>query len=812
MSTETWNTRSTSLTLERQDLIAFEPVLKEMVSKFLRFSSHGLYFPTSPPREMIHPDKDGGQIFSPAFYPSEKKALLPLHCNDELLGIFVARGVPGRITKTVLTLWSSLCQQMMDNLLLHKMTRTDQRTGLHNAACLEEGLAREIRLVQQGLWPDTPVCLEESLSEFSASVGLICLDVDGFSYINERFGFLFGDTILRDLASLLCRVAPEQALCARLQEDTLAICVSGATSAKCRQLAEAIVLEVGRLECENSLTGERVRLSVSQGFATYPQDFHGRQLRKSLREQTGLMLEKAQRALQDARERGPGRISGFAEILRSSGIVLDILPMNRVLVNLGRFVDAQEGQRFLLWSGPGEGQAELHQDSNEEYGRSRFCKGELQLIEVHRETSVAEIILLHDPGFNVSPGDRLSILVHGKRTAFSGQLHPRHEEQFADSSQGLLTPQNFVHRWGEARRHNSCFSMFLAHSEGVSTEPERGRHVQAEHRIRNLAELAGIFFGPGAVLGRFSFSTLVGYAADVDPKDFLSLAATFVQQAREQQEMAVYVGVAGYPFLNYGKSETLDNCRKALEHALMLPQPCAVEFCSTSLTIMADRFFTCGDIFSAMEEYKLALLADELNHLARNSLGVCYARLGKLNEAQAQFAKILALNPRDIMATYNQGHTFIKQGEPERAEEAFLRCLELDQRHVFSLLRLGQLAGQRGDDQASKQYFDQAGLLPGGKGLTHRHLAKLELRRDNAESAREHLHQALVYNSRDALAMHLLAKLYLKQGEDPEIAETLARQSAALKPEQGMFWEVLADALEAQGKHEQAMLARERRN
>ncbi len=821
-----WETRLTAIALERQDLIAFEPLLRESIARFLTFTSHGLYFPAALPQEMLVPGKDGGREIFPIFYPAERKALLPLHRHGELLGIFVARGVPGRVTKAVLSFWSSLCAQVMDILLLHKVTRTDHLTGLRNNAWLEETLGCEIRLVQRGLWPNTPACLEENLSEFSAgsagsaSVGLICLDVDHFSRINERFGYQFGDRILRDLADLLRRIVPEQAVCARLREDTLAVCLSGATTSKCRQLAEAIASEVTRLECENSITGERLRLSVSQGYATYPQDFHGRQLRKSLREQTGLMLEKAHRALRDARERGTraqgrGKISGFAEIVQSSGMVLDVLPMGRVLVNLGRSVDAQEGQRFLLWSGDKEEYVpELAQE--DEALRPGFCKGELQLIEVDRETSVAEVVLLHNSGFSLRPGDRLSILGHERR-ALLPKEPSRGVEQVGGKPSGLLTAPVFMNHWIEARQQCSRFSMLLVHLEGtplegVPSDPEQERHVRMEQRIRDLTELAGVLFGPGTVLGRFSFSALGGFAAEADSQDFLALAKDLVQQAWAKLNMAVFAGVAGYPCLSYAKADILDNCRKALEHALMLPQPSAVEFCSTSLTISADRFFAAQDIFSALEEYKQALLADEQNHLARNSLGVCFARLGKLSEAQAQFSKILSQQPQDIMATYNQGHTFLKQGEPERAEQIFLRCLELDPNHVFSQLRLGQLAELGGNDDAAKQYFEQAGALPGGKGLTHRHLAKLELRKGNTESAREHLHQALVSNSRDALAMHLLAKLYLEQGEDPKIAEILARQSAALKPDQGVFWEVLALALEAQDRREEADLARERLN
>jgi diguanylate cyclase (GGDEF)-like protein len=803
-----WATRRAAIALEKQDLIAFEPLLRESIAKFLTFASHGLYFPASLPQEMLVSGRDGGQEIFPVFYPAERKALLPLHRHGELLGIFVARGVPGRITKTVLSFWSSMCAQILDILLLHKVARTDHLTGLHNNAWLEEALSREIRLVQRGLWPDAPACLEENLSEFSASVSLLCLDVDHFSLINEQFGYQFGDRILRDLADMLRRIVPEQAMCARLSEDTLAVCLSGATTSKCRQLAEVIALEVASLECENSLTGERLRLSVSQGYATYPQDFHGRQLRKSLREQTGLMLEKAHRALRDARERGEAKISGFAEIVQSSGMVLDVLPMNRVLVNLGRSVDVQEGQRFLLWSGnKGEYAPELVEGQESAVAHPGFCKGELQLIEVYRETSVAEVILLHDPGLGVQPGDRLSILEHGKRALFSEK--PNHDGKRAGKkSPGLLASPVFMKHWVEARRPCSSFSILLVHLEGIPLGPEKELHVRTEHRIHDLAKLAWSIFGPRIVLGRFSFSTLGGFAAEVDSRSFLALAKNLVQRAWEKLEIAVYAGVAGYPCLSYTKADILDNCRKALEHALMLPRPSAVEFCSTSLTISADRFFAAGDIFSALEEYKQALLADEQNLLARNSLGVCFARLGKLSEAQAQFSRILSQEPQDIMATYNQGHTFLKQGEPDRAEQAFLRCLELNTSHVFSLLRLGQLAEHRGDDAAAKHYFEQAGTLPDGKGLTHRHLAKLELRKGNADSVREHLHQALIYNPRDALAMHLLAKLYLEQGEDPEIAETLARQSTALRPDQGVFREVLADALEAQGKRAEADLAR----
>lgn len=870
MFIKTPDSPESQMRLERQDLITLEPELRQAMACFLAFSSYGLYFPASPPQDMLVSDAAGQRIV-PVFHAKEKKALLPLHRHGELLGIFVARNVSGRVTKNTLHLWSCLCSQIMDNLLLHKKTQVDPLTGLANAACLEENLGREIRLVHRGLWPDTPACLEDGFSEFSASVGLICLDVDGFARINERWGYQFGDHVLQQLARLVAHTAPEQAICARLREDMLAICFSGATTAKCHQLAAVLAREVAALHCENTINGERVRLSISQGFATYPQDFHGRQLRRSVREQTGLMLEKARRALRDAQEHGPGRIRGFSGILRESGMVLDVLPMNRVLVSLGRSVDAREGQRFLVWAAPHDTPCDEMVPTNpvdHQGPSSRFCKAEIQLVEVLGETSVAEIVLLHDPGCTLMPHDQLTILYPGTRydvqdgggeglgggatnrvqkpgqksgpgtgaqagdiiaseaspkgqpdsSKDSGSGRAEHQEErrvredFSEEAQPriLLQPKDFTRHWTDFRQLNARFVVMLVYLETNSMAAERAGHEDLERMMQELGNLVVEELGPSAVVGRFSFSTLACLIPEKAGDDLALSAQTLVRVAGETLCAAISVGLAAYPFLNFGKADVLENCRKALEHALMLPAPSAVAFCSTSLTISADRAFSSGDIYSAVEEYKLALLADEHNLIARNSLGVCYARLGKYSDASAQFTEILRQAPDDIMATYNQGHTLLKQGESDQARQAFERCLELDPKHMFSLIRLGQLAEQCNEQDMARDLYKRAQAVPGGEGMTHRHLARLELQEGRLEQAREHLHQALVHNPKDALAMHLLATMYLEQGEDAEIAETLARQSVALRPEIGVYWDVLARVLASQGREVEAAQASER--
>jgi len=52
--------------------------------------------------------------------------------------------------------------------------------------------------------------------------------------------------------------------------------------------------------------------------------------------------------------------------------------------------------------------------------------------------------------------------------------------------------------------------------------------------------------------------------------------------------------------------------------------------------------------------------------------------------------------------------------------------------------------------------------------------------------------------------MGMLAKLYLEVGEDPQIAEVLSRQAAALMPERQEFWDVLIQSLTLQGRLDEA--------
>ena len=117
------------------------------------------------------------------------------------------------------------------------------------------------------------------------------------------------------------------------------------------------------------------------------------------------------------------------------------------------------------------------------------------------------------------------------------------------------------------------------------------------------------------------------------------------------------------------------------------------------------------------------------------------------------------------------------------------------------------MAEEEGDFERAWDLYEQVRTMSEGEGSYNpafRYLARLAFRRDDRDTARELLHQAITANPQDAHSFHLLAKIYLERGDDPEIAESLARQSVHLKPDAPAFWEVLITALEQQGKTEEA--------
>ena len=182
--------------------------------------------------------------------------------------------------------------------------------------------------------------------------------------------------------------------------------------------------------------------------------------------------------------------------------------------------------------------------------------------------------------------------------------------------------------------------------------------------------------------------------------------------------LQIAVGLASYPYFQYGKGEMLDCCHKALDLALLLPPPQVGTMGSLALNISADQLYSRGDVFGAVEEYKKSLLADPRNAMAWNSLGVCLAALSRPGEAKRYFLAALKLWKKEISlgqphgeyaaTLYNLGTVCQTLGELRSAARYFRQCVLIDGEHSFAHIRLGQIAENAGRRNQARQYYSTA--------------------------------------------------------------------------------------------------------
>lgn len=804
------------LPLERRDLIRFEQRLRRLIGVFLPHEACSLYFP----------GETGNRL--PEYLPDERRLLLPLYApagaaggdakNGEppaLLGVFVARGVRGEDYTALAPRLPQVAESAMENLLVYKGALCDAVTGLLTRRHFVARLTEEVRAVGDSLRPESPSPAKDAADpEMPVSpsgghpfLAVLVVRLHGLRQVVRKHGYTAADDILALAGRAMRDVCPEQGATARIGDYEFAVLMPAATGKTCRRLAGTVVSELAKVGMAHELTRSRIGVTASAGYALYPQDITGGVLLKPSEEQAQILLRKARLAAALAAERlltGESEpVLAFGRILVEGGRVTEVLPLSRIGISLGSSVNAREGQRFSAYS-PGGSKSGVPGEVAGAY------KGEVVLIDVRENFSVAEIIHQADPASPLAAGDSLLLLPGEVWGASRASSRRDGGKNAPDPATNLLRHGDFLAAWSEGREKCASFSLallrlapHLASNGGGEVPPLPADALMAE-AVRIFQDV----FGRETAGGRYGLTSLMAFHPEASPEELLpkyqeACALLSSRLFPGVSGPVVAAGLAGFPYLDFRKADALENCNKALEYAILLPSPHVGVFDSLAMTISADKRFSFGDFLGAMTEYKQALLADGANALAWNSLGVTLARLGRHGEARGYFGRAIVLEP-DAMTLYNMGYSCQCLGEQAEAKRYYEESLAKDAGHMYALVRLGQLAEHDGDFSAARIWYDRAGDAPGGRGAARRHLAGLALKEGKKDEAREHLHEALSFDPQNAAALRMLAEIYLDGGEDAEVAESLARQSVALSPGRKAGWLVLARALERSGRNRDA--------
>ena len=130
---------------------------------------------------------------------------------------------------------------------------TDYLTGLPNARSLFLHLDSELARCKR----------------LKSPLAVVVCDLDGFKQINDRFGHLVGNMVLRSVAAGLKETCREYDYVARMGGDEFVVIMPGFDTAAMKEktlLLQSIAMEAGIQVCKEPL------LSLSSGVAMYPHD------------------------------------------------------------------------------------------------------------------------------------------------------------------------------------------------------------------------------------------------------------------------------------------------------------------------------------------------------------------------------------------------------------------------------------------------------------------------------------------------------------------------------------------------------------
>lgn len=187
----------------------------------------------------------------------------PLCVEGKLIGAIMVGGTTrARYTPDDAAIVAELARHAaiaLRNAQLHDAVahaaQTDALTGLFNRGALLERLEREL----------------ERSRRYGRSLAIIFFDLDRFKNINDTYGHLFGDRVLRDLARIATWTVRSIDLVGRYGGEEFVAVLPETDGAQALVVAERLRMTVARHRLDLP-SGEEAHVTISAGIAIFPAD------------------------------------------------------------------------------------------------------------------------------------------------------------------------------------------------------------------------------------------------------------------------------------------------------------------------------------------------------------------------------------------------------------------------------------------------------------------------------------------------------------------------------------------------------------
>ncbi|MCL2028867.1 MAG: tetratricopeptide repeat protein [Deltaproteobacteria bacterium] len=668
--------------------------------------------------------------------PQDGNLVCPLKYKGRDLGflmVFSAAGLP--LAPELARLLPGIAEQALETLWLRKALSTDRETGLFSRGYF---LSRLPKILQA-----RPRSAARSLSLDHGTEPVLALVLAELGRTTES------GPALSAWAAHLAETLPQRCP-ARLGPRRLAFLTEGRPSELRSALDEAL---------RSAAEPESL---PAVAWAVYPGDLGT--ITPNFRRQGRLLLSRASAALFQARQSRGGSVA-FADLLTRHGRIIQVMPLDRVVVNLGRESGAAVGQVFLV-NAPGLA------------GGETDYKGEVTLSEIAEGYALGRLTGAKI-GRRVAAGDILT---------FSRLDETALDSAGRDFTTDLAGIDDFLEALGTASAEP--LALALARLDRFELNAAMLGREEAGRQMALVFEKI-LSACPEAVLKtRWKADTLA--LAWLDPARAGLTQADLVRAAHElAAELRPSEPVSFGLFFSSGGllsgRELVEDARKALDEAAFAGSGQVSVFGPMALNISGDRLFEGGDLSGALKEYErgLALAPDHLNLL--NSLGVCQGRLGRTREALATFQKIAGLDPENMMAHYNLGYTQLLAGRLPEAEAALARAAELAPDNFEPLFHLGRVALELGHLDKALPALKKAGEVGENRPGVSRLLGEALLLAHDHQGALAAFKKAVKTTPNDAYALSVLGALFVDLSGDLPVARSLFQRSVELDPTNSLY-------------------------
>lgn len=209
--------------------------------------------------------------------------VIPLEIDKSPIGCLIAKGVPEEDKEKFNILAQQFVLGIKRAILYHRVAElaiTDSVTGvLSRRYCLE-------RFGQE---------LERS-KKFKYSFSFLMIDIDNFKIINDSYGHLVGDAVLKEIAKRIKENIRQIDLVGRYGGEEFSVILIETDKSQAKFAAERI-----RASIEEKYIGvydENLKVTISIGICVFPADAHT----------AGAIIEKADHALYRAKQSGKNRV------------------------------------------------------------------------------------------------------------------------------------------------------------------------------------------------------------------------------------------------------------------------------------------------------------------------------------------------------------------------------------------------------------------------------------------------------------------------------------------------------------------------